>query len=360
MPYSLTPQGQIYFTDACTSIRMYLCGSRIEHPGKEHCTPTVKAYYDSDKALALTMWDWYTSVCDLVTITSSDPCIPRDLVIGSKGWQGYPPYHASIGTKRIAAYNPLYTSKWGIYWEAIDDDGNEYTTDVAVTPESLAAAIKPILKPQCPQEWAFKVGTLCNPNTPAPNWNALLTAHRGYLWIGNECCSLHRTSSWTTTKDLDAYYKLGTICKWGTPYSQVQCTGNKLQVVGPDCTSIVNDKEADHSQVPTTIVKGHGIKIKVTGSKPHKPLSKWNEDAPTFLLHLDTCNRDNNVDSQAQRVLYLLQDTGYISTCINSRHYKLLLTDKGLCYYNLCDAGRDFVPPPRLLMAYTSLSNQDV
>lgn len=225
--YSLTEEGYVYFTHACTnSERWYLCGARISHSGKVHTYPTIKAYYSPDEDKRLTVWQWYEAVCEVLPKTDCTLCLPIEAIVGSDGWRAATsaPWILSAGSKhvRVRMYDPVYCSKLGIYWEAIDSNGNEYTTNLAVTPESLAAAPKPsapVLKPQSPQEWAFKVGTLCTPNTPAPDWNEL-AEHKGHRWVAKACRPL-QVSAWITVEDLDSYYQLGTLCKVGTQLSDL-------------------------------------------------------------------------------------------------------------------------------------------
>lgn len=260
---------------------MYLCGSRITHTGQAYIT--IKAYYNSDVNLAVTVWNWYTAVCELVPPTDCTLSLPLDILIGTKAWERAAPWIMSAGTKYVRAYNPRYCNRQGIYWEAIDHEGNEYTTDIPITPASLAAAIKPprpVLKPQTPQEWAFKVGTLCAPNMPAPDWNAL-AEHRSHHWIAKACRPID-ISSWVTTEDLDANYELGTMCKWGTDYSQVQCTKGKLHL------AIVSNKGAGPSEVLVTVLEGYGLKVKITGSKPREPRTYWYKGCPTFNIDART------------------------------------------------------------------------
>jgi hypothetical protein len=126
-------------------------------------------------------------------------------------------------------YNPLYSSKLGIYWEAVDDYGNEYTTNMIVTPNSLTAAIRtaysdipiisvarPVLKPQSLYEYAFKVGTLCSMDTEPPKWEPLMPVlARADAFIPSEIAMK------AVMGVMDDYYKVGTLCKVGTPVGEV-------------------------------------------------------------------------------------------------------------------------------------------
>lgn len=338
MTYHLTAEGHVYFTDGCTNIRMYLCGSRIQHTQQRRTT--IKAYYDSNVKLAVTVWEWYTTMCELVPPTNCSLPLPLDILIGIKGWEGTAPWVMSAGTKYVRAYNPLYCNKKGIYWELQDADGDWYTTSMPVRPaviKDVCKAPKPILKPLTPQEWAFKVGTLYEPGSAPRNWDKLLNN----TWHTSK--PLLERGSFTLT-ELDAYYELGTMCKWGTPYSQVQCAEGKLHLVGPDCTAIVStvgNERAAPSEVPMTVLEGYGLKVEVSGNKPKQPLRFWGVGDPTFRI----ISTDGNETEIPKGLLYVLQDYGYLSNLISTEGGTTMLVKAGL-YHNT----EKF---PRLLMAYS-------
>jgi hypothetical protein len=180
------------------------------------------------------MFEWYPAVCNAYTACTGSMVI--ETVIGTKtSIESYTPWCLSIGNKGLRPENPDYSKELAITW--CDKWGN--STGEEVTPESLSNTCKPVKATMSPQEWAFKVGTLCSPNTTAPDWNAL-AEHKGHRWLA-KACRPTQVSSWVTVEDLDSYYKLGTMCKWGTPYSQVTVSESKLHLIGP---GIVNNKGA--------------------------------------------------------------------------------------------------------------------
>jgi hypothetical protein len=90
---------------------------------------------------------------------------------------------------------------------------------VEVTPMQLAKATCPILKKQSAQEWAFKIGTLCKCNDiNAPNW-VTISSHKGYEYVRDYLCGEHDRCD--GAQILSAYFRLGTYCKWGTPFELV-------------------------------------------------------------------------------------------------------------------------------------------
>lgn len=97
--------------------------------------------------------------------------------------------------------------------------------EVTAPADTLASGHpKPVLKQQTLTEWAFKVGTVSNPNTATPNWSELIL-NKGHKWIGTVMAN-----SYTTVEHLDEYYRLGTHCKVGTPYNLVRYTDDGVQL----------------------------------------------------------------------------------------------------------------------------------
>jgi hypothetical protein len=322
----------------------YLCGMRFTN---NKGWIEYIAYWDVNPALAINVFDLCKVWGPIADNYKAYPNTTMETVVGcTSSKETCRPWRMYVDRQQA-----VYLSSMGL--------SLQQETYEEITPEWLHRATKPtapILKPQTPQEWAFKVGTLCTSNTPNPNWNAL-AEHKGHRWVG-KACRPPQVSCWVTTEDLDAYYQLGTTCKWGTPYSQLQCTEGKLHLVGPDCTACVSNEEGSTSEVPLTLLEGYGLKVEITGSKPFLPLVNWNADSPTFNIISQHESKTNT--PTAILLLWLLQAENYVSRSINLSMHKILLTEEGLCYYNLYDAGKDFVPPPILLIAYTSITNKDL
>lgn len=216
--YSLTRQGLVYFTDAETKAPIYLCGGRITYRTPRNTEiptiilegwgpekPRITAYYSTDVDKAITIWEWYTALCEVVPSADCTLSLPLDITIGSTGFEWNAPWTLLIGTKRVRVCHPL-RDKRGIYWEGVDVDGNNYTTNMAVTPNSVAVAGKPnrpSLKSQNMYDYAFKVGTLCQLTTEPPNWTKAPIHGHG---------SINR---------LDRYFRLGKMYKPGVCFTDV-------------------------------------------------------------------------------------------------------------------------------------------
>lgn len=189
--YLLTRQGLVYFTDVETKAPVYLCGGRITYRTPSDVPniivegrpegPRITAYYSTNVNLAVTIWEWYTGVCEVVPYADCSLSLRLDITIGSKGFEWHTPLSLSIGSKRVCVHHPLVgrgisdhplnPDKVGIYWKGVDSEGNEYTTTEAVTPNSLAVVTRPSLKSQSMYDYAFKVGTLCPLQSGPPDWN---------------------------------------------------------------------------------------------------------------------------------------------------------------------------------------------
>lgn len=230
--YSLTRNGLIYFTDEETGAPVYLCGSHITYLTPRNTdiptiivegvapSPRATAYYNTNIDIAITVWEWYSSLCEIVPAINCSLSVPIDITIGSTGFEWAAPSSMSIGSKRVRA-SKLSSDKPGIYWEGVDADGNNYTTDIAVTPNTLAEAPKPILKEQSAQEWAFKLGTLCG-DVKLPAWTAITSDNEGYKWVYD-----YLKGVYNARETLDAYFRLGTHCKWGTPFKLVHSSASR-------------------------------------------------------------------------------------------------------------------------------------
>jgi hypothetical protein len=146
--YSLTTTGHVYFTDADTGVRVYLCGARIDYSPQHYSSTSemssgcstsemssgcsIKAYYSTDVDKRLTVWQWYTAVCETVPAIDCSLSVPVSIRVGSRGYMtlaGSAPWVLSVGAKKVCMYHPLTADRLGIYWVA---------TSELVTPSDLA------------------------------------------------------------------------------------------------------------------------------------------------------------------------------------------------------------------------------
>lgn len=80
---------------------------------------------------------------------------------------------------------------------------------------------KPVLKSQSPEEWAFKMGTLCTSTTTAPRWSSLAT-NKVLDWIATATQD-DRANGYSR---LNECFRLGTYCKVGTDFRLVHSSND--------------------------------------------------------------------------------------------------------------------------------------
>lgn len=112
------------------------------------------------------------------------------------------------------------TASWG---DSIEDDTEDLDAEEVDAPvDTLASGRpRPVLKHQSPEEWAFKMGTLCTDTTTAPSWSSL-AAHKGLGWVATATQSDQANGYSYLTQ----YFRLGTYCKVGTPFDLVRSTND--------------------------------------------------------------------------------------------------------------------------------------
>jgi hypothetical protein len=98
-------------------------------------------------------------------------------------------------------------------------------------------------------------------------------------------------------------------------------------------------------QVPTTILKGCGLKVKITGKKPPYEIVWCTPDCPTFSI----VSSDIADTVTGYALLSLLQQEGYISPTVSTNRGTPVLTDKGLYFEAIPGSNTN----SRLLMALT-------
>lgn len=200
--YSLTTHGYIYYTDS--GINYYLCGSRItSRPGT---APKVTAYYSSHKGIALTVWDWYASLC-LVVDACKVPTLVETLIGAVANREGEAPWNLSIDGKEVRVTDPTLYSRYGILWVSAEGTRLDWNK---VTPQALAS-VKPILKPQHLYDYAFRIGTQCSLSALPPDWKKLVHKITNGDSIGG--AGLRDT--------LDKYFTRGKMFKPGVCFTDV-------------------------------------------------------------------------------------------------------------------------------------------
>lgn len=179
----------------------YLCGIKLTRDVKGTFS---SAYWTTHKDRALSVFDLCT-VWDGTTVCNQQSPVGTQTLIGCRSdIETYIPYelYAGGGVYLYLTYKGLSRTGW-------DEVTAEWLYD-------WAAPAKPVLKQQTPEEWAFKMGTLCTGIATAPCWRKLAT-NKGLEWIAS------------ATEDdlkngygyLDEYFRLGTYCKVGTPFNLV-------------------------------------------------------------------------------------------------------------------------------------------
>jgi hypothetical protein len=185
----------------------YLCGIKL--------TGTVKgtfssAYWTTHKDRALSVFSLCTVWKSVASVCMQQSHVGTQTLIGcSSDIETYVPYS-------LYATNGKYL--------CLNTEGLSHSGWDMVTPEWLydwAAPAKPVLKQQTPEEWAFKMGTLCTSTTTAPNWSMLAT-NKGLEWVA-ACAGVdwkkdNQTNGYSY---LSEYFRLGTYCKIGTSFRLV-------------------------------------------------------------------------------------------------------------------------------------------
>jgi hypothetical protein len=83
--YSLTAEGYAYFKDADSKAPIYLCGARITPNKRAGSKPTINAYYSADEDKRLTIWQWYTAVCEVLPKGDCSLSVPINILVGTEG-----------------------------------------------------------------------------------------------------------------------------------------------------------------------------------------------------------------------------------------------------------------------------------
>lgn len=142
-------------------------------------------------------------------------------------WRQHPSM-AGLWLRTLVPYATCYNT--GQLLSIVDETcGVPSPEHVDRTPPTKKSLPRPTLKQQDHYEWAFKLGTLCSPGTPAPNWWAAFPKQGGVFYQPG-------VDSLST---LEKLFVLGTMCKLGTSLKKVVEASNLVPKHTIQKTSLV-------------------------------------------------------------------------------------------------------------------------